>query len=119
MKSDERLDDFTTQESICRVPREIWILKQIRHPHIVQMLDWADDGEANYFLVMPSHGLGMDLFEFIDRRPIMDESLGSYMFRQVGRFLFKNYPHGNLLVSRSHGLGIRYDITEFLIALVI
>ena len=29
-------------------------------------------------------GGGMDLFEFIDRRPQMEEDLMSYIFRQVG-----------------------------------
>ncbi|TPP60052.1 PAS domain-containing serine/threonine-protein kinase [Fasciola gigantica] len=83
MKSGETPDDFSAQQSLCHVPREIWILKQIRHPHVVQMVDWVNDGRANYFLVMAPHGLGMDLFEFIDRRPTIDEPLGSYMFRQL------------------------------------
>ena len=34
-------------------------------------------------LVMEKHGDGIDLFEFIDRKPLMDEALASYMFRQV------------------------------------
>jgi len=32
---------------------------------------------------MEKHGSGMDLFEFIDRCPNMDEPLASYIFRQV------------------------------------
>ena len=34
-------------------------------------------------MVMEKHGSGMDLFEFIDRSPRMDEPLASYIFRQV------------------------------------
>ena len=34
-------------------------------------------------MVMTKHGDGIDLFEFIDRKPQMDEALASYMFRQV------------------------------------
>lgn len=34
-------------------------------------------------LVMEKHGAGMDLFEFIDRKPYLDETLNSYIFRQV------------------------------------
>lgn len=34
-------------------------------------------------MVMEKHGSGMDLFEFIDRSPLMDEALASYIFRQV------------------------------------
>ena len=37
-------------------------------------------------LVMERHGNGMDLFEFIDRNPRMDEPLISYIFRQVSLF---------------------------------
>ena len=37
-------------------------------------------------LVMERHGNGMDLFEFIDRNPHMDEPLTSYIFRQVSLF---------------------------------
>ena len=32
---------------------------------------------------MQKHGEGMDLFEFIDRCPDMDEALASYIYRQV------------------------------------
>lgn len=34
-------------------------------------------------MVMEKHGSGMDLFEFIDRSPLLDEGLASYIFRQV------------------------------------
>ena len=37
-----------------------------------------------FVMVMEKHGTGMDLFEFIDRCPILDEPLISYIFRQVG-----------------------------------
>lgn len=35
---------------------------------------------------MEKHGDGIDLFEFIDRKPHMDEALASYMFRQVNDY---------------------------------
>ena len=34
-------------------------------------------------MVMEKHGDGMDLFDFIDKNPSLDEPLVSYMFRQV------------------------------------
>ena len=34
-------------------------------------------------MVMEKHGDGLDLFEFIERRPRLTEQLVSYMFRQV------------------------------------
>lgn len=39
--------------------------------------------EKYFQMVMEKHGDGMDLFEFIDREPRMDEFLASYIFRQV------------------------------------
>lgn len=46
------------------------------------MLDVFEN--AKFFqLVMEKHGAGMDLFEFIDRKPYLDETLNSYIFRQV------------------------------------
>ena len=48
----------------------------------VQVLDVFEN--AKFFqLVMEKHGAGMDLFEFIDRKPYLDEKLNSYIFRQV------------------------------------
>jgi PAS domain-containing serine/threonine kinase len=48
----------------------------------VQVLDVFEN--AKFFqLVMEKHGAGMDLFEFIDRKPYLDEMLNSYIFRQV------------------------------------
>ena len=43
----------------------------------------AFENEEFFQLVMEKHGSGMDLFEFIDRQPAMDEGLCSYLFRQV------------------------------------
>ena len=36
-------------------------------------------------MVMEKHGDGLDLFEFIERNPRLDEPIISYMFRQVRR----------------------------------
>jgi len=39
---------------------------------------------ATFFqMVMQKHGAGMDLFDFVDRTPKLDEPLISYIFRQV------------------------------------
>lgn len=46
------------------------------------MLEVFENG--NYFqMVMEKHGEGLDLFEFIDMHPRLDEPLASYIFRQV------------------------------------
>ena len=47
-----------------------------------QLID-AFENEDFFQLVMEKHGSGMDLFDFIDRQPNMDEALASYIFRQV------------------------------------
>ena len=46
------------------------------------MID-AFENDDFFQLVMEKHGGGMDMFEFIDRQPNMDEALASYLFRQV------------------------------------
>ena len=46
------------------------------------MLEAFDEGEQ-FVMVMEKHGDGLDLFEFIDRSPKVDEPLVSYIFRQV------------------------------------
>ena len=43
----------------------------------------AFENDEFFQLVMEKHGSGIDLFEFIDRQPNMDEALASYLFRQV------------------------------------
>ena len=49
---------------------------------VLQMLDCYENTEF-FQMVMEKHGDGMDLFEFIDRCPQLDEPLTSYIFRQV------------------------------------
>lgn len=47
-----------------------------------QVLEVFENG--SYFqMVMEKHGEGLDLFEFIDMHPSLDEPLASYIFRQV------------------------------------
>ena len=43
----------------------------------------AYENDGYFQMVMEKHGDGMDLFDFIDRNPSLDEPLVSYMFRQV------------------------------------
>ncbi|UYV61461.1 PASK [Cordylochernes scorpioides] len=65
-----------------RVPMEVHLLTTLKHPNIVEVLD-VFENDHFYQVVMEKHGAGMDLFEFIDRSPHIDEGLASYMFRQV------------------------------------
>lgn len=64
------------------IPMEIYLLTTVKHPNIVTVYD-VYENERFFQMVMEKHGAGMDLFEFIDRQPLMDERLGCYIFRQI------------------------------------
>lgn len=52
-----------------------------------QVLEVFENG--NYFqMVMEKHGVSLDLFEFIDLQPRLDEPLASFIFRQVCTWIF-------------------------------
>lgn len=61
------------------IPMEVYLLSTLKHPNVVTVLD-VFENEKFFQLVMEKHGSGMDLFEFIDRRPLMDEQLGKSPF---------------------------------------
>jgi len=63
----------------------------------VSVLD-VFENDLFYQLVMEKHGSGMDLWTFIERRPLMDEKLGSYIFRQVADAV--NYLHEQKILHR-------------------
>ncbi|XP_042895540.1 PAS domain-containing serine/threonine-protein kinase isoform X3 [Parasteatoda tepidariorum] len=65
-----------------RVPLEISLLTTIEHPNIVKVVDVFENDQC-FHMIMEKHGSGMDLFEFIERNPKMDEALASYIFRQM------------------------------------
>lgn len=52
----------------------------------------AFENEEFFQVVMEKHGSGMDLFEFIDRQPLIDEPLCSYILRQVKCIHTLSYP---------------------------
>eukprot|EP00118_Oscarella_pearsei_P026627 m.310191 g.310191 ORF g.310191 m.310191 type:complete len:1075 (+) comp50132_c0_seq1:55-3279(+) len=65
-----------------RMPLEIHLLQILDHPNIVKLIGLYENEEF-YQMVMEKHGDGIDLFDFIDRGPAMDECLASYLFRQI------------------------------------
>nr|XP_019954514.1 PREDICTED: PAS domain-containing serine/threonine-protein kinase [Paralichthys olivaceus] len=82
-----------------RVSQEIAILTRVQHHNIVKVLEVFENG--NYFqMVMEKHGDGLDLFEFIDMQPRLDEPLASYIFRQLVAAVFylraKNILHRDI-----------------------
>lgn len=103
-------DCWVDDPMLGRVSQEIAILTRVQHHNIVkvtwlshqnfqtqgckkkilliymyvyyQVLEVFENG--SYFqMVMEKHGDGLDLFEFIDMQPRLDEPLASYIFRQV------------------------------------
>lgn len=65
-----------------RVSQEVAILARLQHPNIVKVLE-VFENEGFFQMVMEKHGDGLDLFEFIDMQPRLDEPLASYIFRQL------------------------------------
>ncbi|CAB4061249.1 unnamed protein product [Lepeophtheirus salmonis] len=84
IKKSKIYEEYWIQDKVLgkTVSLEISLLTTLCHPNIVSIIDVFEN--ENYFqMVMAKHGPGMDLFEFIDRRPKMGEDLASYIFRQV------------------------------------
>lgn len=79
------------------IPMEIYLLTTLEHPNIVSVLDVFENDQF-YQLVMEKHGCGMDLFEFIDRLPMMDEKLACYIFRQIAKAV--DYLHSLHILHR-------------------
>jgi PAS domain containing serine/threonine kinase len=95
------ISKFILKEKLCstfmittddkkEIPMEIYLLRRVKHPNIVNVLD-VFENEKFFQLIMEKHGSGMDLFEFIDRRPLMDEKLGCFIFRQIAKAI--DYLH--------------------------
>ncbi|KAJ2940611.1 hypothetical protein O0L34_g14717 [Tuta absoluta] len=80
-----------------RLPLELSLLTTLKHPNIVSVID-VFENEKYFQMVMEKHGAGMDLFEFIERRPRLDEPLLSYIFRQIG--LAVEYLHSLNILHR-------------------
>lgn len=82
------VDTWTRDRRLGTVPLEIHVLDYLRkdglrHPNIVEMTDFFED-DVNYYIEMVPHGLpGMDLFDYIEMRSIMDEAECRNIFLQV------------------------------------
>ncbi|XP_057191000.1 PAS domain-containing serine/threonine-protein kinase isoform X1 [Triplophysa rosa] len=80
-----------------QVSREVAILARLQHPNIVKVLE-VFENEGFFQMVMEKHGDGLDLFEFIDMQPRLDEPLASYIFRQLVDAV--NYLRGKRVLHR-------------------
>ncbi|EHY52473.1 Serine/threonine-protein kinase ppk6 [Exophiala dermatitidis] len=82
------VDTWTRDRRLGTVPLEIHVLDYLRrdglrHPNIVEMIDFFED-DVNYYIEMLPHGIpGMDLFDYIELRTNMTEAESRNIFRQV------------------------------------
>ncbi|KIW45713.1 hypothetical protein, variant 1 [Exophiala oligosperma] len=82
------VDTWTRDRRLGTVPLEIHVLDYLRrdglrHPNIVEMIDFFED-DVNYYIEMLPHGIpGMDLFDYIELRTNMTETESQSIFRQV------------------------------------
>jgi len=84
------VDTWTRDRRLGTVPLEIHVLDYLRrdglkHPNIVEMVDFFED-DVNYYIEMVPHGTpGMDLFDYIEMRTDMTENEGRKIFVQVAQ----------------------------------
>ena len=84
------VDTWTRDRKLGTVPLEIHVLDYLRrdglrHPNIVEMVDFFED-DVNYYIEMLPHGLpGMDLFDYIELRVNMTEDECRSIFGQVAQ----------------------------------
>ncbi|GFS51752.1 hypothetical protein NPIL_417251 [Nephila pilipes] len=99
IRKSEVYDDSWVDDNLLnkKVPLEISILNAVDHPNIVKVLD-VFENDMCFQMIMEKHGNGLDLFEFIERHPKMDEPLASYIFRQVVSAL--SYLHDLSILHR-------------------
>ena len=64
------------------IAREVLLLLRMEHQNIV-VLQAAYHNAHFYQLVMENHGPGFDLFTFVDENPCVEETIASFIFRQV------------------------------------
>ena len=82
------VDTWTRDRRFGTVPLEIHVMDYLRrdgmrHPNIVEMVDFFED-DINYYIEMVPHGIpGMDLFDYIELRSNMEEGECKNIFRQV------------------------------------
>jgi protein-serine/threonine kinase len=82
------VDTWTRDRRLGTVPLEIHVMDYLRrdglrHPNIVEMVDFFED-DTNYYIEMLPHGIpGMDLFDYIELRANMEEAECKNIFRQV------------------------------------
>jgi hypothetical protein len=109
-------DFYADDDEFGRVPREIQILNYIRknggHPSIVKMTNAFNDPKY-FYLEMPMHGNGMDLFDYIDLTPLVSELNVQKIFLQICQAI--KYLHGHGIVHRDIKVGMVLFVSSTII----
>ncbi|KAH8673604.1 serine/threonine-protein kinase ppk6 [Xylariales sp. PMI_506] len=96
------VDTWTRDRRLGTIPLEIHVLNYLRrddlkHPNIVEMVDFFED-ETNYYIEMAPHGLpGMDLFDYIELRTNMEEDECRSIFVQVAKAIHHLHTKANVV----------------------
>ena len=82
------VDTWTRDRRLGTVPLEIHVMDYLRrdglrHPNIVEMIDFFEDNINYYIETYPIGMPGMDLFDYIELRANMEEAECKSIFRQV------------------------------------
>ncbi|KAI9250135.1 hypothetical protein BDA99DRAFT_564106 [Phascolomyces articulosus] len=100
IKSRILVDCWTKDRKLGVIPVEIHILHTLRkipHKNCSDMLDYFED-EDHYYIVMGLHGIGMDLFDYIElKNGMMDDEIKD-IFKQIAQAV--RHLHENKIVHR-------------------
>ncbi|KAI9492015.1 hypothetical protein BDB00DRAFT_873852 [Zychaea mexicana] len=100
IKSRILVDCWTKDRKLGVIPVEIHILHTLRkipHKNCSDMLDYFEDDD-HYYIVMGLHGVGMDLFDYIElKNGMMDDEIRD-IFKQIAEAV--RHLHDNKIVHR-------------------
>lgn len=100
IKSRILVDCWTKDRKLGVIPVEIHILHTLRkipHANCSDMLDYFEDDD-HYYIVMGLHGVGMDLFDYIELKNGMDDMEIRSIFKQIA--LAVRHLHDHKIVHR-------------------
>lgn len=100
IKSRILVDCWTKDRKLGVIPVEIHILHTLRkipHQNCSDMLDYFED-EDHYYIVMGLHGVGMDLFDYIELKNGMTDREIQSIFKQIAEAV--RHLHDHKIVHR-------------------